>query len=95
MLNDMEQLYWGIDRVIAVIFVIRLERSATGAYRALVHIVAGIAIAVGVAAGSFLAIATSNLLPQIHREGAPRGASLVFLFVGIAVMVGSRFAVAH
>jgi zinc and cadmium transporter len=54
-----------------------------------------IAIAIGVSAGSFLAIATSNLLPQLHREGAPRGASLVFLFVGIAVMVGSGFAVAH
>ncbi len=54
-----------------------------------------IAIAIGVSAGSFLAIATSNLLPQLHREGVPRGASLAFLFVGIAVMVGSGFAVAH
>ena len=52
-----------------------------------------IAIAIGISAGSFLAIATSNLLPQLHREGAPRGASLAFLLVGIAVMVGSSFAV--
>lgn len=51
-----------------------------------------IAVAIGVAAGSFLAIATSNLLPQIHREAAPRGASLAFLLVGIALMVGSGFA---
>jgi zinc and cadmium transporter len=54
-----------------------------------------IAVAIGVSAGSFLAIATSDLLPQLHREGAPRGASLAFLLVGVAVMVGSGFALAH
>lgn len=52
-----------------------------------------IAVAIGIAAGSFLAIATSNLLPQIHREAAPRGASLAFLLLGVAVMVGSGFVV--
>jgi zinc and cadmium transporter len=54
-----------------------------------------IAVAIGVSAGSFLAIATSNLLPQLHREDAPRGASLAFFLVGIAVMVGSGFALGH
>lgn len=54
-----------------------------------------IAVAIGISAGSFLAIATSNLLPQIHREAAPRLASLAFLLVGIAVMVGSGFAAGH
>jgi len=54
-----------------------------------------IAVAIGVSAGSFLAIATSNLLPQIHREAAPRLASLASLLVGIALMLGSGFAVGH
>jgi zinc transporter ZupT len=52
-----------------------------------------LAIAVGVSAGSFLAIATSDLLPQVHREGVSRSGSLAFLFLGIAVVVGSGFAV--
>jgi zinc and cadmium transporter len=52
-----------------------------------------LAIAVGVSAGSFLAIATSDLLPQVHREGVSRVGSLAFLFLGIAVVVGSGFAV--
>lgn len=52
-----------------------------------------IAIAIGVSAGSFLAIATSDLLPQLHRENAPRVASVVFLLVGIAVMLVSGFAI--
>jgi zinc and cadmium transporter len=52
-----------------------------------------IAVAIGVSAGSFLAIATSDLLPQIHREGASRGGSLAFLLVGIALVVGSGFAI--
>jgi zinc and cadmium transporter len=52
-----------------------------------------IAIAIGVSAGSFLAIATGDLLPQIHREGARRGTRLAFLLVGIAVMMGSGLAV--
>jgi zinc transporter ZupT len=46
-----------------------------------------------VSAGSFLAIATGDLLPQIHREGARRGTRLAFLLVGIAVMMGSGLAV--
>jgi zinc transporter ZupT len=54
-----------------------------------------LAVALGVSAGSFLAIATSDLLPQVHREGARSGSSLVFLFIGIAVSVASRFAVDH
>jgi hypothetical protein len=54
-----------------------------------------LAVALGVSAGSFLAIATSDLLPQVHREGARSGASLVFLFIGIAVSLGSRFAIQH
>jgi zinc and cadmium transporter len=52
-----------------------------------------IAIAIGISAGSFLAIATSDLLPQLHREGAPRGTRLAFLMVGIGVMMGSGLAV--
>ena len=52
-----------------------------------------IGVAIGVSAGSFLAIATSDLLPQIHREGASRAGSLAFLLIGIAVVVGAGFAV--
>jgi zinc transporter ZupT len=54
-----------------------------------------IAVAIGVSAGSFLAIATGDLLPQLHREGVPRGATLALLLVGVAVMIGSGFALAH
>ena len=54
-----------------------------------------IAIAIGVSAGSFLAIATSDLLPQLHRENAPRIASVVFLLAGIALMLASGFALQH
>jgi zinc and cadmium transporter len=54
-----------------------------------------IAIAIGVSAGSFLAIATSHLLPQIHRERTARGKSLALLLLGIAVMIGSDLAVGH
>jgi len=54
-----------------------------------------LAVAIGVSAGSFLAIATSDLLPQVHREGGSRGESFAFLFLGIAVVVGSGFAVGH
>jgi zinc and cadmium transporter len=52
-------------------------------------------IGIGVSAGSFLAIATSDLLPQVHREGASRVGALAFLFLGIAVVVGSGFLVGH
>ncbi len=43
--------------------------------------------AIGVSAGSFIAIATSDLLPQLHGEGVSRGRSLLSLLIGIAVMV--------
>lgn len=51
-----------------------------------------IAVAVGVSAGSFLAIATSDLLPQLHRENTPRVGSVVLLLVGISVMLASGVA---
>jgi zinc transporter ZupT len=54
-----------------------------------------IAVAIGVSAGSFLAIATSDLLPQVHRESAPRVATLALLLVGVAVMIGSGFVLTH
>lgn len=43
--------------------------------------------AIGVSGGSFIAIATSDLLPQLHKAGVNRMATLLFLLLGIAVMV--------
>lgn len=43
--------------------------------------------AIGISGGSFIAIATSDLLPQLHKEGVNRLATLLFMLLGIAVMV--------
>ena len=54
-----------------------------------------LAMAVGFSAGSFLAIATSDLLPQLHREGMNRALSLGMLLAGVTVMVISGVMVPH
>ncbi len=46
-----------------------------------------LSMAIGISAGSFLAIATSDLLPQLHKEGVNRFATLLFLLVGVGVMM--------
>jgi zinc transporter ZupT len=48
-----------------------------------------VAVAVGVSAGSFLAIATSDILPQIHQLQAHRAGTLFCLLAGIALMAVS------
>jgi len=44
-----------------------------------------IAVALGVSAGTFLAIATADILPQVHRIEPRNPLTLVFLIVGLAI----------
>lgn len=44
-----------------------------------------VAIAVGISAGTFLAIATADILPQVHRIEERNPMTLVFLLGGLAV----------
>ena len=50
-----------------------------------------LAIAIALSAGSFLAIATSDLLPQLHKEGGGRVLPFVFLLLGVLVMLVPTF----
>jgi zinc and cadmium transporter len=52
-----------------------------------------IAVAIGISAGTFLAIATADILPQVHRIEARNPITLMFLILGLAVSwIGSLFA---
>ena len=44
-----------------------------------------VAVAIGVSAGTFLAIATADILPQVHRIEQRNPMTLVFLAVGLTV----------
>ncbi|HEY3168813.1 MAG TPA: ZIP family metal transporter, partial [Candidatus Binatia bacterium] len=44
-----------------------------------------IAVAIGISAGTFLAIATADILPQVHRIEQRNPMTLVFLTVGLLV----------
>jgi zinc transporter ZupT len=44
-----------------------------------------LAIAIGISAGTFLAIATADILPQVHRIEERNPLTLVFLLGGLAV----------
>jgi zinc and cadmium transporter len=44
-----------------------------------------IAVAIGISAGTFLAIATADILPQVHRIEERNPLTLVFLALGLAV----------
>ena len=44
-----------------------------------------IAVALGVSAGTFLAIATADILPQVHRIQERNPLTLVFLVLGLGV----------
>jgi zinc and cadmium transporter len=44
-----------------------------------------VAIAIGISAGTFLAIATADILPQVHRIEERNPLTLVFLIFGLAV----------
>lgn len=44
-----------------------------------------IAVAIGISAGTFLAIATADILPQVHRIEARNSLTLLFLILGLAV----------
>ncbi|MGH7817800.1 MAG: ZIP family metal transporter [Candidatus Binatia bacterium] len=52
-----------------------------------------VAVAIGVSAGTFLAIATADILPQVHRIEQRNPMTLVFLAMGLTVSwVGTWFA---
>ena len=44
-----------------------------------------IAIAIGISAGTFLAIATADILPQVHRIEERNPMTLVFLALGLLI----------
>ena len=44
-----------------------------------------VAVAIGISAGTFLAIATADILPQVHRIEQRNPMTLVFLAIGLAV----------
>jgi len=44
-----------------------------------------VAFAIGISAGTFLAIATADILPQVHRIEQRNPATLVFLLAGLTV----------
>jgi zinc transporter ZupT len=44
-----------------------------------------IAIAIGISSGTFLAIATADILPQVHRIEERNPLTLLFLVFGLAV----------
>jgi zinc and cadmium transporter len=52
-----------------------------------------VAVAIGISAGTFLAIATADILPQVHRIEQRNPLTLVMLLVGLTVSwLGSLFA---
>ena len=49
-----------------------------------------VAVAIGISAGTFLAIATADILPQVHRIEQRNPATLVFLLAGLTVSWAGR-----
>jgi zinc and cadmium transporter len=49
-----------------------------------------VAIAIGISAGTFLAIATADILPQVHRIEQRNPATLLFLLAGLTVSWAGR-----
>jgi zinc transporter ZupT len=49
-----------------------------------------VAVAIGISAGTFLAIATADILPQVHRIEERNPMTLVFLLGGLAVSWAGR-----
>ncbi|MDP2604072.1 MAG: ZIP family metal transporter, partial [Deltaproteobacteria bacterium] len=46
---------------------------------------ADVAVAIGISAGTFLAIATADILPQVHRIEQRNPMTLLFLVAGLTV----------
>ena len=44
-----------------------------------------VAVAIGISAGTFLAIATADILPQVHRIEQRNPMTLLFLVAGLTV----------
>ena len=49
-----------------------------------------VAVAIGISAGTFLAIATADILPQVHRIEERNPLTLLFLLLGLIVSWAGR-----
>src|SRR5574341_482130 len=78
MLNLLFSLTTPIGAIIAYLFF----RSLAPAH---------IAVAIGLSAGTFLAIATADILPQVHRIEQRNPVTLLFLALGLAVSWSGTF----
>ena len=79
---------WHRRKVVAlnVLFSLTTPIGALLAYlffRALSH--ENVAVAIGISAGTFLAIATADILPQVHRIEQRNPMTLIFLVAGLTV----------
>jgi zinc and cadmium transporter len=60
------------------------------ALRGLVRTESFTAYALAASSGTFLHLALSDILPDLHRRGGPKGRITAALLVGVAVMWGLR-----
>jgi zinc and cadmium transporter len=81
--------------LLSLLFSLTTPVGAIVAYISLRAVAAeSVAIAIGISAGTFLAIATADILPQVHRIEERNPMTLVFLLGGLAVSWVGRL-VAH
>jgi zinc and cadmium transporter len=81
--------------LLSLLFSLTTPVGAIVAYLFLSAVAAeSVAVAIGISAGTFLAIATADILPQVHRIEERNPMTLVFLLSGLAVSWVGRL-VAH
>jgi zinc transporter ZupT len=72
--------------ILSLLFSLTTPLGALFAYFFLSTLTAeAVAVAIGISAGTFLAIATADILPQVHRIEERNPATLLFLLGGLAV----------
>ncbi|HEY7559785.1 MAG TPA: ZIP family metal transporter [Candidatus Binatia bacterium] len=80
---------------LSLLFSLTTPVGALVAYLSLSTVAAeSVAVAIGISAGTFLAIATADILPQVHRIEERNPMTLVFLLGGLAVSWAGKL-VAH
>jgi zinc and cadmium transporter len=80
---------------LSLLFSLTTPVGAIIAYLSLSAVAAeSVAVAIGISAGTFLAIATADILPQVHRIEERNPMTLVFLLGGLAVSWAGKL-VAH
>jgi zinc and cadmium transporter len=80
---------------LSLLFSLTTPVGALVAYLSLGTVAAeSVAVAIGISAGTFLAIATADILPQVHRIEERNPMTLVFLLGGLAVSWAGKL-VAH